>query len=151
MIVALLILWPLAELAAAVVVAHFVGVLVCVILLLAGWPLGTHLLRSEGRGALRRLRAALDAGRPPAAEVADGALVLLGGTLLIVPGFITDAIGLVALVPAVRRRLGGLLVRHARSRVVGRAARFGAGPRRAYDVDAVAHDVPPTPRPGLPG
>lgn len=77
--------------------------------------------------------------------------MLLGGMLFIVPGFITDAIGLLGLVPAVRRRLAGLLVRHARSRFVTRAARFGSGARRAYDVDAVAYDTPPARRPGLPG
>ena len=151
MAVALLILWPLAELAAAVAVAHVIGVLACVLALIAGWPVGSWLLRSEGRSALRRFREALVAGRPPAAEAAEGALVLLGGTLLVIPGFITDAIGLLGLVPVVRRRLASLLVRHARSRVVTRATRFGVGARRAYDVDSVAHDAPPAQRPGLPG
>lgn len=147
----LLILWPLAELAAAVAVAHLIGVLGCVLLLIAGWPVGSWLLRSEGRSALRRFREALAAGRPPAAEVAEGALVLLGGMLLVVPGFITDAIGLLGLVPVVRRRLAPLLVRHARSRLITRATRFGTGARRAYDVDSVAHDTPTSTRPGLPG
>ena len=64
------------------------------------------LAKAEGRAAWRRLSAAVAAGRPPGREVIDGALVLVGGLLLIVPGFITDAVGLLLLAPtrAVARR-----------------------------------------------
>ncbi len=143
----LIILWPIAELAAAFAVAHAIGVLLTVLLLIAGWPIGTWLMRAEGRTALSRFRAAVvprsgqgHAGRPPAAEVADGALVLLGGPLLIIPGFITDVLGLALLVPPVRRAAGRFVVRHARSRLVSRAA--GLHRRaRADDVDSTAHDA----------
>jgi UPF0716 protein FxsA len=148
MVFLLLILWPLAEIAMAIAVAHFIGVLLCVLLLIAGWPLGSWLLRSEGRTALRHFQEALAEGRPPAAEVAEGALVLIGGSLFIIPGFITDAIGLLALIAPIRRRLAALLVRHAQSRFIAGAARFGAGARRPYDVDSVATDASPD-RPGL--
>ena len=143
-----LILWLVAELAVAIVVAHAIGVLLTVILLIAGWPIGSWLLRAEGRVALGRFRAAVAAGRPPAGEVVDGALVLIAGPLLIIPGFITDVLGLVLLVTPVRRRLGTLLTRHARSRFVTRVAGVGRRPPVAYDVDSTAHDAAPPERVG---
>ena len=136
----LLVLWPIAELAAAIAVAHAIGVLLTVILLVAGWPIGTWLMRAEGRTALRRFRGAIAAGRPPAGEAVDGALVLLGGPLLIVPGFITDVFGLTLLAPPVRHLAGRFVVRHARSRFMARAAGVRRD-TRGYDVDSTAHDA----------
>lgn len=148
----LLLCWPIAELYVAIQVAGAIGVGLTVILLLAGWPLGLALLRAEGRGAWRRLQAASATGRSPGREVLDGALILAGGSLLIVPGFITDVLGLVLLLPPTRAlaRIG--LVRNLQSRLVRHATRFGAasyrgGPRgfggsgRGYDVDSTATDV----------
>jgi UPF0716 protein FxsA len=153
----LLICWPIAELFVAVQVAGSIGVLLTVILLIAGWPLGVWLIRAEGRVAWRRLRAASATGRPPGREVLDGALILIGGSLLIVPGFITDVFGLVLLLPPTRAlaRIG--LVRNLQSRLVRRATRvgdrtgadgsprgFGGGPR-SYDVESTATEVKPAP------
>jgi len=146
MFLAGLLIWIVAEIAAAIAVAHVLGVLWCVLLLLAGWPAGGWLLRAEGRAALARLRDTLAAGRPPGPGLLDSALALLAGPLLIVPGFVTDALALLLLVPMVRRGLGRWLVAHAQSRFVARAARFARGARRDYDVDATASDVPPRPR-----
>ena len=87
MIVLLLILWPVAELFVLIKVAEAIGVLYAILLLVVSWPLGTWVLRSQGRAAWRRLSAAVAAGRSPGREVLDGALVLIGGLLLIVPGF----------------------------------------------------------------
>lgn len=137
----ILILWPIAELIVAIKVAESIGVLITIVLLLASWPLGMWLIRSEGRSAWRRLRAAAaTTGRPPGREVLDGALILVGGSLLIVPGFITDVLGLLLLIPATRAlaRIG--LVRNFQSRLVVRATRFG-GPPRPHDVDSTATDV----------
>jgi UPF0716 protein FxsA len=142
----LLICWPIAELLVAIKVAEAIGVLLTVVLLIVGWPVGVWLLRAEGRGAWRRLSAAAAAGRPPAREVLDGALVLFGGALLIVPGFITDALGLLLLLPPVRWLAGRAVARNFQSRVVLRAVRFGR-PGRPYDVDSTASEVDPPPLP----
>jgi len=99
MILLLLICWPVAELLVAIEVAQAIGILATVLLLIVSWPLGLWLVRSEGRAAWRRLSVAVAEGRPPAREVLDGALIMTGGALLIVPGFITDVIGLVLLAP----------------------------------------------------
>lgn len=146
MFLALFLVWVLAEIAAAVAVASLIGVLWCVLLLLAGLPVGWWLLRAEGRAALARLRDTLGAGRPPGPGLLDGALALLAGPLFIVPGFVTDVLALVLLVPAVRRRVGGWLLVHAQGRFVSRVAGFARGARRDYDVDAAAYDVTPRPR-----
>lgn len=136
----LFIAWPVAELFVAIEVANAIGVLLTVVLLIAGWPVGVWLLRAEGRGAWRRLSAATAAGRPPAREVLDGALIVLGGALLIVPGFITDAFGLLLLLPGTRSLARVGIVRNFRSRLVVRATRFGGSPA-PRDVDSTATDI----------
>jgi UPF0716 protein FxsA len=136
----LLILWPVAELFVAIKVAEAIGVLLTVILLLAGWPVGIWLTKARGRAAWRRLSAAVNAGRPPGREVIDGALVLVGGIMLIVPGFITDALGLLLLAPT-RTLARTAITRNFQSRVVVAATRFSSRPRSEYDVDSTATDL----------
>jgi UPF0716 protein FxsA len=134
----LLICWPVAEIYVAIKIGEAIGALLTVLLLFAGWPLGSWLLRSQGRAAWGRLTTAIAEGRPPAREVADGALVVVGGALLIIPGFISDAIGLWLVFPPTRALMRIALVRNFRSAVVVQAARFS---RRPYDVDSTARDV----------
>ncbi len=134
----LLILWPIAELFVIIKVAEAIGVLLTVVLLFITWPLGTWALRSQGRAAWQRLGLAVAEGRPPAREVLDGALVLGGGILLIIPGFITDVIGAMMLLPPSRTLLRGALRRNFQSRFVARTVGFA---QRRYDVDSTAHDI----------
>jgi UPF0716 protein FxsA len=136
----LLILWPIAELFVAIKVAEAVGVLAMLLLLVASWPVGSWAIRSQGRVAMRRMSTAINEGRAPGREVLNGALVLLGGALLIIPGFITDVLGLVLLLPPTRAGFRTLIARNVRNRMVVRAVSFGAGTRR-YDVDSTAVDV----------
>lgn len=136
----LLICWPVAEVFVAIEVAHAVGVLVMLLLLIASWPIGSWALRAQGRAAWRRLGEAVAASKPPGKEVLNGALVVAGGVLLIVPGFITDAVGACLLLPPTRALMRRLLVRNLRSRLV-----LGVtGVRRApspYDVDSTATEI----------
>jgi UPF0716 protein FxsA len=134
----LLICWPIAELFVAIKVADAIGVALTVLLLVASWPLGIWALRSQGRAAWRRLTAAASEGRAPGAAAIDGVLVLVGGLLLIIPGFITDALGILALLPPSRAMMRSLLIRSLRSRVVVSAVRFG---HPEYDVDSTAHEL----------
>ena len=137
----LLILWPVAELFVAIQVAHAIGVLLTVVLLLAGWPIGMWLARTQGRAAWLRLSAAVAAGRPPGREVIDGALVLVGAVSLIVPGFITDVLGLLLLLRPSRALAREAITRNFQSRLVVAATRFSRTPRSAYDVDSTATDL----------
>ena len=136
----LLICWPVAEVFVAIKVAGAIGVLATLLLLIASWPVGTWALRSRGRAAWRRLGEAVAARRPPGREVLDGALVLLGGMLMIVPGFITDAFGALLLLPPTRALMRRVLVRNLQSRIVVRATAFTRG-ATPYDVDSTATDI----------
>jgi UPF0716 protein FxsA len=142
MLVALLLMicWAVAELFVAIKVADVIGVFLTVVLLIASWPIGVWTVRSQGRAAWGRLGTAVAAGRAPTKEVVDGALVLIGGGLLIVPGFITDAIGILLLLAPIRAlaRLG--IVHNFRSRLVVQATQFNREPP-AYDVDSTASDL----------
>jgi len=139
-VVLVLLLWAALELFVAIKVADAIGVLATVVLLLLSWPLGSWALRSQGRAAWRRLGAAVSAGRSPGREVLDGALVVLGGALLIVPGFISDVLGVLALLPPTRALMRRGLARNLQSRVVLSATRF-TGASQPYDVDSTATDI----------
>ncbi len=134
------VLWAALELFVVIKVADAIGVLATVVLLLLTWPLGWWALRSQGRAAWRRLVAAVSAGRSPGREVLDGALVLVGGVLLIIPGFIADVLGVLALLPPTRALMRRGLTRNLQRRLVVTATRF-TGASRPYDVDSTASDV----------
>jgi UPF0716 protein FxsA len=148
LLLALFIVVPLAELYVLIQVGQAIGALPTIALLLADSVLGTLLLRSQGRQTWRRFNEALAAGRPPAKEVLDGALVIFGGAFLITPGFLTDIIGLILLLPPTRAILRRALVRNfanrTLARVVGRAGRTRppARPRRD-DVEGTAVELDP--------
>ena len=145
LILLLLILWPIAELFVAIKVAEAIGVLATILLLIASWPLGTWALRSQGRLAWRRLTDAIAGGTrsgPPIREVLNSAFVLVGGVLLIVPGFITDVLGLIMLLPPTRALLRAPLQRNLHRRWLVQAVRFTRRPM-PYDVDSTATEVDP--------
>src|ERR1700754_78927 len=94
-LVLLFIVVPIAELAVIIQVGQEIGVWWTIAILVADSVLGSVLMRTQGGTAWRRFNAAVQAGRIPAREVIDGALVILGGALLLTPGFITDILGIV--------------------------------------------------------
>ena len=130
MLFVLFIVWVAAEVFVIVKVAEAIGVLLTIALLIAAWPLGGLAMRSEGRAVWRHFNAALAEGRAPGREVLDGVLVVLGGMLLMVPGFISDAFGALLLFPPTRLLARAGLVRNVQRRLATRQHRFadGAGP-----------------------
>lgn len=134
-----LICWPVVEVWIAIQLSDAIGVIPMVLLLFAGWPLGRWALRSRGRAAWRRFALAVAEGRTPGREVVDGALVLLGGLLLMLPGFLSDALGILLLAPT-RAPLRGLLMRNFDSPLIARTVRMSRT-ARAYDVDSTARDI----------
>ena len=102
-LVLLFIVVPILELWLIIEIGGLIGVWPTIALLLADALLGSLLLRHEGRGAWRRFNQALAERRFPGKEVADGLLIAIGGTLLLAPGFITDIVGLIFLIPPTRR------------------------------------------------
>jgi UPF0716 protein FxsA len=114
-LVALFIGVPLIEIWVLIQVGQVIGPWWTILLLVADSLLGTWLIRREGGKAWRDLREAIETGRMPARELADGALILVGGTLMLAPGFVTDALGIWLILPVTRP-----LARRLLTRVVGR-------------------------------
>jgi UPF0716 protein FxsA len=129
---------PVLELYVIVRVGEAIGVELTILTLVVTSMLGYRLLRSQGRAVLQRFVGQLRANRPPALEALDGALVFVGGVLLMVPGFVTDAFGVLLLAPPTRGVLRGLIVRHYRSRLLGWVVRR---PPAGHDVDATAVEI----------
>ena len=115
---------PIVEIYVLVRVGSVIGALPTIALVIGLSAFGAWLVRHEGLGVLQRVRTALDAGQLPARELLDGALILIGGVLLLTPGFVTDVFGLCCLLPPVRTWLIRALAR--RALVV--ASRRGPGP-----------------------
>lgn len=111
LLVVALIVVPLVEIYVLVQVGQQLGIVPTLLLLLAMSLLGGYLLRREGAKTWRAFRSATQSGRIPAREVADGALVLLGGALLLTPGFATDLFGLACVLPASRAVLRRMLTK----------------------------------------
>lgn len=109
-ILGLLILMPLAELAVIIKVGGFLGVLPTIALLIGMSVLGTLLLRRQGLAVLRSSEQSMASGQLPVGSALDGVGLLIAGVLLLTPGFITDAMGLILLVPGIRRRVAGWLL-----------------------------------------
>lgn len=150
---------PIAELAVIIQVGQWIGVLPTIAILILDSIVGSWLLKAQGRAAWRRFNQALAERRVPATETLDGAMVIFGGAFLITPGFITDVIGLVLLLPPTRAGLRRVLIGYFSRRFVvgaiGGAARrrgpppgsTGRRPARSDDVEGEAVDVDP---PNLP-
>jgi UPF0716 protein FxsA len=112
---------PVLEIYVIIQVGQVIGAWWTILLLIADGVFGSWLVKHEGRRAWRALRAALEARRMPSAELADGMLILIGGTLMISPGFVTDVVGAVLILPFTRplgrRLLTGFVNRRLRGRV----------------------------------
>ncbi|MEA2330939.1 MAG: protein FxsA [Thermoleophilaceae bacterium] len=141
-LLAVFILVPLAELYVILKVGDAIGALWTIVLLAADSVLGSVLLRTQGRAVWRRFNEALAAGRMPHREVVDGVLVIFGGAFLITPGFLTDIVGLLLLLPPTRAFFRGILARRLGRRVAAGVTRAG---REPYDVEGTAaeYDAPP--------
>lgn len=166
LLVLIFIVIPIAELYVLVQVSQGLGVGNALGLLVVISIAGAWLTKRAGLGVLRRLRSTVDAGRVPSAEVVEGFLVLLAGALLLTPGFLTDGVGILLLLPPTRAAVRVGLVRMFRSRAQvfvtgGRAAGTvfgsrGRHPGEAWDTEsweAGAEPPPPDdrgPRPGGP-
>ena len=144
---------PIAELYVIIEVGQWIGVLPTLAILILDGFVGAALARSQGRTAWMRFNRVLSEGRVPAIETFDGAMIILGGALLLAPGFITDVVGFCLLLPPTRALLRRGLARLARRRVSlgwtiasmppGARTR-GPGRSRAprgYDYEGSARDV----------
>lgn len=156
-LVLIFIVVPIAELYVLIQIGSAIGILPTIALLILDSVLGAALMRSQGRAAWRRFNRAVEEGRVPGREVIDGVLVIFGGALLLTPGFISDFLGLILLLPPTRAIVRTVLVRRFAGRILtsaasgaqsrmGRMFTFETGRRPpAFDddvVDGTASDVP---------
>ncbi|CAN5147156.1 hypothetical protein BH18ACT9_BH18ACT9_11360 [soil metagenome] len=115
---------PIAEIYLLIQIGQTIGAWWTVLLLVVGGVLGSYLLKREGSRAWQALQESLRARRMPARELADGALILFGGTLLLTPGFLSDFVGLFCILPPTRP-----LARRALVGVITRRLAAGSGQR----------------------
>lgn len=133
LLVLLFLVVPVVEIYLVIQVGQEIGALNTVGLLLLISVVGAWLVKREGLGVWRRLNAQLAAGQVPGNEIVDGFLILLAGALLLTPGFVTDAVGLLALFPPTRATVRGTLRRRFTSKV--QIYRASASPSRPPDID----------------
>jgi UPF0716 protein FxsA len=142
----LFLLLVLGEIAIFIRVGEAIGVLPALGLTLFAMVAGALLLRWQGVATLMRVRAEMEAGRTPARPLAEGALLAAAALLIILPGFLTDAIGILLLVPPVRVALWRTL--QLRIRAVSPAA--GRRERQGPIVDLDPSQYGASPRPDSP-
>jgi UPF0716 protein FxsA len=116
---------PIVEVLAFIVVGHALGWLAAIVLLLATSVLGVRLVRIEGRLAIERVALAVSERRAPGATAIEGALGFLGAALLVVPGFVTDAVGVLLLAAPTRRLARRWISSHYAARLMSFAATAG--------------------------
>ena len=117
---------PFVEIVLIIQIGSTIGVGPTLAIMVLSAVLGSWLCKREGLGVLRRLNESLDEGRIPTTELADGALILLAGALMVTPGFITDVTGLLLLIPPTRALVRTAVVARFRHRIERSGA--GAGP-----------------------
>ena len=96
---------PPLEIYLFITVGSWIGPATTVLMVVVTAILGVYLLRLQGFSTLQRVRAALDRGQLPAAEMLEGVVLLVAGVLLVTPGFFTDSLGFLALIPGLRRAI----------------------------------------------
>jgi len=122
-----LVLAPVIEIAVLIAVGRTIGLGWTILSLLLLTILGTWLVRREGARTWKALREASQTGRMPSREIADGVLVLIGGAFLLLPGFVSDVIGLFFVLPLTRVFARRLLEAFIASRVLVRMPFPGGG------------------------
>jgi UPF0716 protein FxsA len=107
---------PVAEIGLFIAIGGRIGLLATLGFVLITAVVGAYLVRSQGTAVARQAAAVVRAGQFPGVELANGAMVIFGGALLLTPGFLTDLVGLLLMVPAVRERLRVYGARRLRAR-----------------------------------
>lgn len=117
---------PLLEIYLLIKVGGVIGAPYTILLVIITAILGAWLLRMQGLATLSRAQSQLDRGVLPAREVAEGLLLFFCGALLLTPGFFTDAIGFLLLIPALRRFVAAALLERLRQRLGSKGHTFEA-------------------------
>lgn len=137
-LLAALILVPLIEIGLFIEIGGALGLWPTLALILITAALGAGLMRAQGFAAMMRMRDAMERGEDPRGPLAEGAMILVAGALMLTPGFFTDALGLLFLLPPVRHAViawvGPRLAARASAHRAGGAARREATIEAEYEV-----------------
>jgi len=128
---------PLIEIALFIQVGGLIGLWPTLAIVVLTAIAGTWMIREQGVREIGRLRRSFEELRDPTEPLASGAMILFAGALLLTPGFFTDAVGLLLLVPAVRRAV----YTYVRARVTVTQFKMGPGPDRTAHTGPVHGDV----------
>ena len=138
---------PIIEIALFIQVGGVIGLWPTLAIVVATAVIGSLLMRLQGLAALADLRGSLSEMRDPTAPLAHGAMILFAGALLLTPGFFTDTIGLLLLVPSVRN----WVIRYVSARITVQGFTMGGMPpnrdngpsaRDANVIDGEYHEIP---------
>lgn len=141
---------PIIEIALFIQVGGLIGLWPTLGLVILAGLVGLSIIRAQGVSALGKMQARMAAGENPSGPIADSGMIMVAGVLLLIPGFFTDAVGLILLIPAARHAL----LRRVGARIRTRASGFarpapGRQPRQSDAIEAdyeVLDDVPPSER-----
>jgi UPF0716 protein FxsA len=144
---------PIAELYVIVQVTHGIGVPETILLLIAISVVGAWLAKLAGIGVLNRLQQTVRQGKVPSGELVDGALVLFAGALMITPGFLSDCLAILLLLPPSRAVVRHAVLRKIRAGGLITVVGHPRGPSSGdiWDVEGWEDPSPPPDRPGLGG
>ncbi len=122
---------PLLEIYFLIQVGQVIGGLWTIAVVIFTALLGAHLLRQQGISTFARFQQSTQSGKLPATELIEGLILLICGALLLTPGFVTDGVGFLLLIPVVRRAVAGALLARVKGQLVVSAmnANYSAGPR----------------------
>lgn len=115
---------PIIEIYFLIEIGEVIGAIPTVFLVVFTAVLGAQLLRFQGLSALQRVQASMARGEMPAVELLEGVVMLVGGALLLTPGFFTDSLGFICLIPPLRQKI----IRHVISRYIRFPDAGGAPP-----------------------
>jgi len=103
---------PVLEIYLLIQMGGLIGFIPTLFLLFGAAALGTYLLQSQGWSTWNRLQQSLGRGELPADDLVNGAVIVAGGALLLLPGFLSDMVGILCLIPFTRRLIAAWLVRN---------------------------------------
>ncbi len=136
-IIAAILLLPLIEISVFIWIGGMIGVFPTILLTVVTALAGTLMLRQQGLSLLVKMQKEVDAGRTPGSEVMQGAMIVMASILLLIPGFVSDAIGLLLFIPPVREVLAKFIISRSNVTIVqgGRRSRGNGPGGRVFDLD----------------
>jgi len=129
---------PILEIYLLIQIGGMIGFLPTLLLLFGAAGLGTYLLQTQGWNTWMRLQQSLARGEIPAYELVNGAVIVVGGALLLLPGFLSDVAGLFCLIPFTRRLIAAWVVKN--SLGLGQAAQAAPDEPKVIDGEFKRED-----------